>query len=183
MTGSLRIKNDRYYAVISYQDGMKYKQKWISLKLDAKNNKRKAEAALADVLREYEESYGMPSGDMPFIAYVEKWLERKEKTVEKSTWEGYAIYARKHIIPYFSQMHLSIRDIKPKHIADYYTFKLSEGRADGKPGGLSVQAVRKHGIVLRSVLRDAVVEEMIPRNPADGVRIPSKDKQDRKSVV
>jgi len=46
MTATLKIKNDRYYAVVNYKEGAEYKQKWIALGLPAKNNKRKAEAML-----------------------------------------------------------------------------------------------------------------------------------------
>ena len=51
MTANLKIKNDRYYAVINYKDGSEYKQKWVSLGLPTKNNKRKAEAMLDEVRR------------------------------------------------------------------------------------------------------------------------------------
>ena len=39
MTAVLKIKQDRFYAVINYKDGMAYKQKWISLGLPVKNNR------------------------------------------------------------------------------------------------------------------------------------------------
>lgn len=42
MTGSLKIKNDTFYAVINLKENGKYKQKWISTKLKVKGNKRKA---------------------------------------------------------------------------------------------------------------------------------------------
>ena len=175
MTTTLRIKNGRYYAVVSYKEGSENKQKWIALGLPAKNNKRKAEAMLDRIKKEYEERYSTPHGDILFVTYIRQWLESKRPFVEQSTWEGYQIYAEKHIIPYFEPLELTLRDVKPQHIKDYYHYKYTCGRLDGKPGGLSIPSIKKHSIVLKEVLNEAAVSEHILRNPADGVRLPAKD--------
>ena len=174
MTATLKIKNDRYYAVINYKEGSAYKQKWIALGLPVKNNKRRAESMLEEVKAKFEEQYSMPAGDMLFVVYLKQWLERKKPLVQMSTWEGYEIYATRHIIPYFEPMKLSLRDVRPQHIKDYYEAKYVSGRLDGKEGGLSIQSLKKHALVLREVLNDALIEELIPRNPATGVRLPAK---------
>ena len=95
MTAVLKIKGDRFYAVINYKEGSDYKQKWISLGLPVKNNKRKAEALLADVRKKYEEIYERPYGDMLFTTYLRRWLERKSLTLScqrgrgiKYTWKN-----------------------------------------------------------------------------------------------
>ena len=54
MTGSLKIKNDTFYAVINLKEDGKYKQKWISTKLKVKGNKRKATEFLNKIMAEYE---------------------------------------------------------------------------------------------------------------------------------
>ena len=81
----------------------------------------------------------------------------------------------KHIIPYFEPLGLSLRELKPQHIKDYYNAKYVGGRCDGKDGGLSIPSIKKHGIVLREALGEAVLEDMITRNPAEGVKMPAKD--------
>ena len=43
MTGSLQIKNDKFYMVLNSTENGKRKQKWISTGLPVKGNKRKAE--------------------------------------------------------------------------------------------------------------------------------------------
>lgn len=175
MTATLRIKNDRYYAVVSYKDGSEYKQKWVALGLPAKNNKRRAEAMLEEVKREYSERYSMPNGDVPLVQYIRQWLIKKKPYIELSTWEGYQIYSERHIIPYFEPLNLTLRDVKPQHVRDYYNFKYTSGRLDGKEGGLSIPSIKKHAIVLKEVFNDAVMEEYMPRNPAAGVKLPAKD--------
>lgn len=182
MTAVLKIKQDRFYAVINYKDGMAYKQKWISLGLPVKNNKRKAEAMLDEIKKQYEDGYQTPAGDMMFTAYIKQWLYRKKGCVELSTWEGYQIYAERHIIPYFEPLRLSLRDLKPKHIQEYYQYKYTSGRLDNKPGGLSIPSIKKHGIVIKEVLDDAVLEELIVRNPAVGVKLPAKNLSMREEV-
>ena len=55
MTGSLQVKNNKYYAALNFKDtDGKRRQKWISLDLEVKNNKRKAEQALKKLIAEYE---------------------------------------------------------------------------------------------------------------------------------
>lgn len=174
MTVTLTIKNNRYYAVVNYKEIDQYKQKWIALGLPVKNNKRKAEAMIEKLKREYEEAYSMPGGDTLFVIYIKKWLYDKKPMIELSTWEGYQIYAERHIIPYFEPLGLSLREVKPHHIKDYYEHKYVCGRLDGKEGGLSIASIKKHGIVLKEVLNEAVLEELIPRNPASGVKLPAK---------
>lgn len=79
-------------------------------------------------------------------------------------------------------MRLSLRDLKPKHIQEYYQYKYTSGRLDNKPGGLSIPSIKKHGIFIKEVLDDAVLEELIVRNPAVGVKLPAKNLSMREEV-
>ena len=182
MKVSLKIKEDRYYAVINYKEGATYKQKWISLDLPVKNNKRKAEAMLDEIKREYADGFQTPEADMLFTTYIKQWLNRKKDCVELSTWEGYQIYAERHIIPYFEPKRLTLRNIKPKDIQDYFQYKYTHGRLDGKEGGLSIPSIKKHGIVIKEVLDDAVINDLIIRNPSLGVKMPAKNISKRERV-
>lgn len=182
MTASLKIKGDRYYAVINYKEGTNYKQKWIALGIPAKNNKRRAEAMLDEIKREYEERYSTPAGDMMFVTYARQWLERKKTCTELSTWEGYQIYVDRHIVPYFEPLKLSLRDVKPQHIMDYYHYKYTAGRLDGKDGGLSIPSIKKHATVIKEIFGDAFIAEYVIKNPASGVKLPAKDVSTKEKV-
>ena len=46
MTGSLQVKNDKFYIIINLKENGKRKQKWIATGLEVKGNKRKAEQLL-----------------------------------------------------------------------------------------------------------------------------------------
>ena len=54
MTGSLQVKNGKYYMVLNSTENGKRKQKWISTGLPEKGNKRKAEQMLREKLTEEE---------------------------------------------------------------------------------------------------------------------------------
>ena len=174
MTARLVQKNGRFYGVICYKDEGKHKQKWKALGLPVKNNKRKAEEMLAQFKREWEEAYATPRGDMLLTTYIKRWLERKKSLVQRSTWLGYQAYAQRHVIPYFEPLQLSLRQVKPLHIKNYYEYKYTAGRMDGRPGGLSIISIKKHAVILKEALDDAVMEERIGRNPAVGVKLPAK---------
>ncbi|TEB05859.1 Transposase [Pelotomaculum schinkii] len=79
---------------------------------------------------------------------------------------------------------IPLKDLKPKHIRDYYDKALESGRKDGKTKalgvGLSPTTVSQHHRVLREALQHALELEMIPRNPADAVKPPRKVKHEIK---
>lgn len=55
MTGSLQVKNDKYYAVLNFRDNDgKRVQKWIPLNLPLRGNKRKAETMLRQLIEQYQ---------------------------------------------------------------------------------------------------------------------------------
>lgn len=46
MTGSLQVKNGKFYMIINDRENGKRKQKWIATGLDVRGNKRRAEQLL-----------------------------------------------------------------------------------------------------------------------------------------
>lgn len=182
LTGSLQIKNDRYYVVLNLKEDGKYKKKWITTKLSTKGNKRKATEFLNNILNEYSAlNFQNKKESIKFTDYLDKWLESKKGKIEQSTWEGYYNSTVKHLIPYFEKLDLDIQSLKPKHIIDYYEFKFSGGRRDGKSGGLSNKSIKEHSVVIKNALNNAVIEELIDRNPSLNVPLP-KRKEETKRV-
>lgn len=100
------------------------------------------------------------------------WLGSKEIDLQATTYEAYQIYVLKHIVPYFKELSILLTDLKPIHIRNYYTYKHKTGRLDGKQGGLSNVSIKKHGNIIREALNDAVILELIDRNPALNVKPP-----------
>ena len=190
MTGSLRVQNGIYQAIIRYKDTAGNKKSISrSTGYTEKGNKKKAEAKLSELMEEFKH---LEAGYIPdeaesddkilFTDAVKQWLESKENTIERSTYEGYMSYVDCHILPYFGKLNLYLHEVTPQHIKDYYEDRFRRGRKDGKSGGLSVRSIRKHSIVLKQVLSEAVITERIVRNPASGVPFPQNKKSEFKGV-
>lgn len=169
MTGSLQIKNGKYYAVLNFKDKEgKRKQKWISTGLEVKNNKRKAEQMLNDLISEYSSSeYIEPSKDL-FCDFLAKWIELNKAKVQITTYDGYKHMLEKHIYPYFKSKGLRLSQLKPIDIQQYYSDKINEG--------LSPNTVIKHHGVIRTSLQYAVKTNLVKENVADLVDKPKRER-------
>ena len=176
MKVSLKQKDGCYYAVTNYKDGDKYKQKWEALHLKAPDQEKEA----LRMIKKYAARPEQPvrSHKELFCDWVEKWVKYKKDFVEISTWEGYRLYATKHIIPYFKQQKLDIRDMKPNDIQQYVLLKSKTGRCDGKPNGLSNAAIKKHILVISETLNWAVSMGIIPYSPKQKITY----KKERKEI-
>ncbi len=164
MTGSLQIKKGRYYAV--YRDS-KGKQKWVFLGLSAAgNNKRKANALLKQALEKAEKEQLTNSVDILFTDWLLSWLDQKEASITKGTYESYKLYLEKHIIPYFIGSNLMLCKVNAQHLQKYYNDKIKDG--------LSACTLHKHSAVINGALGEAVLKDMILANPADKVTLPKK---------
>lgn len=186
MTGSVYEKKGKWYIRLSYKDkNNKWAQKWVSTGYEIKGNKRNAEAMIPSIIEKNKHlEYGeVQTGDdtILFTEAAKQWLASKENKVAKSTYEGFTIYVNKHILPYFEKLNIALDKVTPKHIRDYYEYKFRKGRLDGKPGGLDIQSIKKHGMILKQIFKDSVIAEQITRNPASGVPLP-KQEQKMKAV-
>ncbi len=104
--------------------------------------------------------------------YFSSWVEFQRNFVQRSTYEAITIYFDKHITPYFGRYELE--EITPYIVQSYITYKLKDGRQDGKKGGLSLVSVRKHFSLLKQALDQAVIYGYITANPCAPVRVPRK---------
>ena len=162
MTGSLQIKNGKYYAVLNFktEDG-KRKQKWINTDLDVKGNKRKAEVFLQKALIK-NESFSEIKTDILFCDYILKWLDSIKNDVEIITWEGYENAIKKHIYPYegnkqvaamlsLAEMvdadRISNNVIKPKGaegLSTFWGYYILQALAKSGDYGAALEIIRKY---------------------------------------
>ena len=174
MTGSLQIKNDKFYMVLNSTENGKRKQKWISTGLPVKGNKRKAEQMLREKLSEEETLSPAVCSDMPVSACVRKWLSEVKRRVDDVTFQSYDLIARKHILPYFDANGLRLCQCDVKALQAYFDEKYANGRLDGK-GGLSAASLRQLKNILYQALTAAVKEGLIVSNPCQFVELPRKE--------
>lgn len=175
MTGSLQIKNGKYYLVLNiYEDG-KRKRKWISTGLTTKGNKRRAEQMLGDTLQAYDLKQNHPSSSILFADYIRQWLQLAQRKVDAVTYQGYEVLAKTQILPYFDKRRLMLSDINVDTLQVYFDEKQLNGRVDGK-GGLSARTLRLHKNILFQTLNEAVKAGIIPSNPCQFVQLPKTER-------
>ena len=169
MTGSLQIKGDKYYAVLNFKDQAgKRVQKWIPLNLTVKGNKRRAEALLNELLVEYQGIEQIEPMNTLLSRHIANWLETVRPHIAVTTYDQYINLLRRHIIPYFDQRGITLSQLTPGDLEDYYVAKVQEG--------LSLNTVIKHHAVIRSALQWAVKHRYIRENVADLATKPERVK-------
>lgn len=171
MTGSITLKNGKYYAVLNVYENGKRKKKWISTNLPEKGNKRKAEQFLREKISEYERMEGIVHSDILFSDYVRIWLEQIKRTVDSVTMQGYQILANTHILPYFDEAKVALVDLDYKAIQLYIDQKHANGKLNGT-GGLSPRSLKLHKNIINQTLNLAVQNKLIPSNPCQFVVLP-----------
>lgn len=172
ITGSIQPKRGIWQTVINLKDNSgKRKPKWETTGLPVKGNKKKAEQILRERIAFYELQEGIVSPDTLFTDYIKLWLDRKKPYIEIDTYEGYETIVNSHLIPYFEPKKIKLCELTSAQLQKYADFKLMNGRADGK-GGLSATSVKSHFRVIKQILKKAVKENYILKNPSDDVTLP-----------
>ena len=174
MTGSLQIKNDKYYAVLNLKVNGKRKPKWIPLGMPVRGNKRKADAELNRLIEEYEEqeklnisSLDKSESDILLADYLQKWLKIIKPTIANATYQSYSNMINARLDKYFRALGVTLDGVTASQIQDFYQVILDEG--------FTTNTVIHYHAVLRKSLQSAVKKELIPRNPADSVDKPKKN--------
>lgn len=175
MTGSLQVKNGKYYMVLNGVENGKRKQRWVSTGLTEKGNKRKAERMLRERLAEEERK--APSGEATnilFTDYLQRWLALSERRVDEVTMQSYRMLSLRHVLPWFQERCLTLSEVSRKVIQEFLDEKGRCGRLDGK-GGLGPKSLRELKNILNQTLNEAVREELLTVNPCNLLRLPPKE--------
>lgn len=175
MTGSLQVKNGKYYMVLNGVENGKRKQRWVSTGLTEKGNKRKAERMLRERLAEEERK--APSGEATnilFTDYLQRWLALSERRVDEVTMQSYRMLSLRHVLPWFQKRCLTLSEVSRKVIQEFLDEKGRCGRLDGK-GGLGPKSLRELKNILNQTLNEAVREELLTVNPCNLLRLPPKE--------
>ncbi len=164
MTGTLKVKNGVYYAVINYKDDFgKYKQKWISTGLKERGNKKQAQRFLDEQLQsfnpnEIKEQIIAPivENDLIFVDYIKSYIENKQKELAPEVYQSY-MHCWKVLNKFFGNK-LKLKDVTYKHIEKYYDYLKNER------GNKNV-TIKHHAVILSPALRLAYRDDLIPKNP------------------
>ena len=174
VAGHLREQNGYFQMVLSFKDEAgKRKTKSISTGLPIKGNKRRAEAMLMEMRKNFENGTVTKDiaqkGDILFADFLLDWLEMMRNSLEVTTYASYAKAIKNRIAPYYSERQIKLKDLTPKDIQDYYQY------------GLNVEKVSANTVIhrhanIRKALQYALRTGLIDYNPADRVERPRKEK-------
>ena len=110
---------------------------------------------------------------MPFGDWMEHWYETHSRPAARpGTRRIYEGYLRLYIRPGLG--HIPLNRLTAKDMQQFFVWLKTEGRADQSDGetGLADSQLRNIHSLCRRALAQAVSENLIPRNPASGCKLP-----------
>jgi integrase len=133
--------------------------------------RKEAEARLAEWIAEIGRGTAVDGSKMTVGEYLDYWLTVYGKTnLRPTTYRSYEQLIRVHIRPALGSVPL--QKLTPAQLQAFYSLKLTEGRQDGKAGGLAPRSVRYLHAIIREALHQAVKWQMVGRNVADATEPP-----------
>lgn len=183
VAGHLRIKNGYWQMILSYKDKITGKRvlKSKSTGLKEKGNKKRAESMLSEAKNQLEKELEDLQKDNlrkqedkknpNFTDFLKYWLGIIKSSIELTTYAGYNGVINKVVIPYFDKNYpnLKLSSLTPKHIQDFYTYKMNDDK-------VSSNTVIHYHANIRKALQYAYKNGLINSNPADKVERPKKVK-------
>lgn len=166
--GSIIKRGSFYSIIVNLQDNSGNRtRKWES----GFTTKRQAENRLGELLTPIETGLNVQASHTAFGQFLNEWLERYvSKRVRGSTMDGYRQRA-KHIVDGLGDV--SIVDLRPDHLIEYYDSKLLN---------LSASTITKHHHLIVDCLSDAVKWNLVTRNVGIAVEPPRAPKKEMKAL-
>ncbi len=164
MRGYVAKKGNRWYAVI--YDGInpatgKEQRRWVA----AGTRRGDAEKLVTDLVRRRNDGEEVVTEKINLADYlIERWLPIQKTKLRTSTFDSYRRNIELHVIPALGRRRLD--KLSVEDLDRFYATLLTNGRKDGKPGGLSPKTVRSIHLVLHKALADAHRKGVVTRNVA-----------------
>jgi integrase len=136
------------------------KRRYVSAK-----RKSEAEKLLREAMTDADRGLVFESGTLTLGDYLDKWLPNIKDTVRQRTWERYEQLVRVHIKPALG--HVKLKELTRAHVKGLYS---------KKRGCVSPRTVQYIHTTLHKALKEAVADNLVPRNVAEGIK-PAKSKQ------
>jgi len=162
-------KSQFYQAILVYTDGAGCEVR----KSRSTKQARKSDAyqVMMRMIQEDEETLYTASPGTMLVDFLQYWLDEViHDQIEETTYCGYQLNVRNHIIPYFTPFKLRLKDLRPVHIQRFLDFKVTNPNGSSK--SLKATSVQKFHANLKTALDYAVSQELIINNPARLVRGP-----------
>lgn len=143
-----------------------------------KNVLAKTKSECVEKLKTLKDALAPPApprikADMPFGDWMEHWYETHSRPAARpGTRRIYEGYLRLYIRPGLG--HIPLNRLTAKDMQQFFVWLKTEGRADQSDGetGLADSQLRNIHSLCRRALEQDVSENLIPRNPASGCKLP-----------
>lgn len=146
----------------------KYPQHLVSTNLPAKNsNLRRA----YEIAEEEMNKYNCQVHSHLVEPYFDHWMNWKKETLEASTFEAYE-YRIKYMRSYFQNNPITIENIDPETVKDFYQHIFNLKKRDGNH--LSNRTIKDVLQLFKVIMDDAVYERIINENPCARLKIPQR---------
>lgn len=171
--GSLYQKNGTWVLQISTVDemGKPCRKSFTGKTKKSVREKRKEYLEQKEMLRKRAElglsmhADNLAKQDISLTKWVFDWIQLyKKDSIKKSTYAAYMQIWEKQVSPFFGATPLAA--VGSDEIQMFYNYLLTEGRIDGKKGGLSPKSVRNVHMMIKSALQMAV-GKIIIKNPVE----------------
>jgi integrase len=185
----IKIKGDRYYGYYRVyrsapagthtftRGDQKGKINTTPVKVwDGRRFRDYGEAQAALLQFKHEAQAPAPS-ELSTGEYLYRWLERQKTSAKRDTFTRRAgtidTYGR-HISRVSDIHHIPLAELKRDHLRDLYTSLVNgtAATADGSPIKITPVYVRQINVTVKAALADAVEDDLIAKNPANGVDLP-----------
>jgi integrase len=148
-----------------------------------RGSRKDAEKELRRLLRTLDTGEHVDPTRTTTREWLVSWLAAVRDEVSPKTHERYSQIVNYSLAPALGNLPLT--KLAPVHIQEAYSRWTSEGRHDGKPGGLSAQTRRHIHRVLHAALSRAVEQQLIARNPCEAFRrrLPKVERHEMKTLT
>jgi integrase len=131
--------------------------------------KTEAQRALRQAMSDADRGLIFDADNLYVSEYLDRWLSDSVKdTVKATTYERYEQIVRLHIKP--ARGRLKLKAVTPAHVRGLYREKLQ--------AGVSPRTVRYVHVTLHKALKQAVMDQLIPRNATEAVKPPQLFKEE-----
>lgn len=146
--------NGKWYAVLDLgkDDRGKRRRKKVT-----KNTRAEVARTLQALKRDHEAGVDLTAAPQTVAAFLEEWLQNKQATVKRSTWQLYNERAQSYIIPAVG--HHELHELHPRHVQAFITSLTKQG--------LSTSVIQGTRSVLRQVMQKAFKWGLVSRNVVD----------------
>lgn len=169
LRSTLKQRKGYWYVGLSWYDAEgKRKQTNVSTGYAVEGNKRRAEAKEKEIYKDFERKLlaeTMEAEKIVFTDWLLRWLDYIRDKVKETTYYGYECIVKKDVIPYFEPLELTLAEISNRKIEEFY-------KAAQKEKKVTANTIKHFHANIHAALKWAVMEGVLPYNPADTVRLP-----------